>query len=444
MQTYESKLVSAEEAVKVVKSGDWVDYSFCLGQPVALDKALAARKDELTDVKVRGGLTLFPLEIVECDPKQEHFSFVSWHLGGYERKLSDKGQCHHIPLLYRHMPQFYRKSLEVDVAFVSVAAMDSKGFFNFSLNNSASRAIVEKAKIVVVEVNENLPLIPGGSDNFIHIDEVDYIVASGNPEVPALGAVQSSEIDKKIAELIIPELCDGATIQLGVGSLPNAIGSMIATSDLKNLGGHTEMLVDAYMIMTEAGKITNTKKTINRGKTVFTFCAGSKELYEWARNNNGLAAYPVDYVNSPEIMSQNDNLMTINSCLEVDLTGQFNSESAGFRQISGTGGQIDFLTGGYLSKGGKSFICCNSTFTDRKTKKMQSRILPALTTGSIVTAPRSHAHKVVTEWGIADLAGRSVWERTERLIAIAHPDFRDELIAEAEKHHMWRQSNKKA
>lgn len=443
MQAYKSKFVSAEEAVQVVKSGDWVDYSFCLAQPVALDKALAARKDELSDVKVRGGLVLRPLEIIECDPEGTHFSYLSWHLGGYERKLSDKGRCHHIPLLYRHMPVFYRKSLEVDVAFISVSKMDDRGFFNFSLNNSASRAIVEKAKIVILEVNENLPLIAGGGDNFVHISEVDYVVESGNPEVPALGTVQSSDIDKKIAELIIPELCDGATVQLGVGSLPNAIGAMIASSDLKNLGGHTEMLVDAYMIMTEAGKITNTHKAINRGKTVFTFCAGSKELYDWARNNNGLAAYPVDYVNEPQIMSKNDNLMTINSCLEVDLTGQFNSESSGFRQISGTGGQIDFSTGSYLSNGGKGFICCNSTFTDKKTGKMQSRILPALAEGSIVTTPRSQAHNVVTEWGIADLAGRSLWERAERLINIAHPDFRDELVAEAEKRHIWRKANKK-
>lgn len=441
-QEYQEKLVSAEKAVQVVKSGDWVDYSFCLATPVTLDKALAERKEELEDVKIRGGLSLTPLAVVECDPEQEHFTFMSWHMSGYERKLGDQGRCYHIPLLYRHMPVFYRKSLEVDVAMICVAPMDDKGFFNFSLNNSASRAIVEKAKVVILEVNENLPVIPAGEENAVHISEVSYVVEGENPDIPVLKSPASGETDHKIAEIIIGQLCDGATIQLGVGALPNAIGEMIAASDLKNLGGHTEMLVDAYMKMTEAGKLNNTLKNINRGKTVFTFCAGSKELYDWTRNNAGLAACPVDYVNDPKVMSQNDNLMTINSCLEVDITGQFNSESAGLRQISGTGGQIDFLTGGYLSKGGKSFICCNSTFTDKKTGKTKSRILPWLGEGCIVTAPRSQAHCLVTEWGVADLAGRSLWERAERIINVAHPDFQESLVEAAEKRHIWRKHNK--
>ncbi len=440
-QEYQSKLVSASEAVKVVKSGDWVDYSFCLGQPIALDKALAARRDELTDVKIRGGLCLSPLAVVECDETQEHFTFMSWHLGGYERKLSDRGLCHYIPMLYRSMPHFYRRSLEVDVAMICVTPMDRDGFFHFSLNNSASRAIVERAGTVILEVNENLPAV-GGLESSVHISEVDFIVEGENPPLPTLGRATSTDTDRKIAELIMPKLCDGATIQLGIGGLPNTIGEMIAASDLKDLGIHTEMLVDAYMIMAEAGKITNMKKRTDTGKGLFTFCAGSAELYDWVRGNGNVVSGPVDYVNSPDVMAQNDNFMSINSCIEVDLTGQFNSESSGMRQISGTGGQVDFLTGAYLSQGGQAFICCNSTFMDKKTGKLQSRILPFFGPGTIVTAPRSQAHYLVTEWGIADLAGRSLWERAERIIGVAHPDFRDELIAAAEKRGVWRRSNR--
>ncbi len=441
IQEYQSKLVSATEAVKIVKSGDWVDYSFCLGQPVALDKALAARRDELKDVKIRGGLCLSPLAVVECDDTQEHFTYVSWHLGGYERKLSDRGLCHYIPMLYRSMPLLYRKSLEVDVAMICVTPMDRNGFFHFSLNNSASRAIVERAKYIILEVNEQLPFV-GGIEASVHISEVDKVVEGDNPPLPTLGQAKATDTDRKIAELIMPRLCDGATIQLGIGGLPNTIGGMIAASDLKDLGVHTEMLVDAYMEMAEAGKITNIRKKTDIGKSLFTFCAGSAALYDWVRGNGNVISGPVDYVNSPTVMAQNDSFMSINSCIEVDLTGQFNSESAGIRHISGTGGQVDFLTGAYLSKGGQAFICCNSTFTDRKTGKLQSRILPVFEPGTIVTAPRSQAHCLVTEWGLVELAGRSLWERAERIISVAHPDFRDSLIASAEKRGIWRRSNR--
>ena len=441
IQEYQSKLVSADEAVKMVKSGDWVDYSFCLAQPISLDKALAARRDELTDVKIRGGLFFSPIAAVECDPTKEHFTYMSWHLSGYERKLADRGLCYYIPMLYRSMPQFYRKSLDVDVAMICVTPMDKNGYFHFSLNNSASRAIVEKAKKVILEINTRLPIV-GGHETSVHISEVDLIVEGENPPLPVLGNAAATETDRKIAELIMPQLCDGATIQLGIGGLPNTIGEMIAASDLKNLGVHTEMLVDAYMVMAEAGKITNFRKRTDPGKSLFTFCAGSAALYDWVADNYNVISGPVDYVNSPTVMARNDNFMSINSCVELDLTGQFNSETAGMRQISGTGGQVDFLTGAYLSNGGRAFICCNSTFKDKKTGQLRSRILPFFDPGTVVTAPRSQSHCLVTEWGLVDLAGRSLWERAEGIIGVAHPDFRDELIAAAEKRGVWRRSNK--
>ncbi|WP_371375889.1 acetyl-CoA hydrolase/transferase family protein [Sporomusa aerivorans] len=442
MSEYKAKLVSAETAVRVVKNGDWVDYNFGLAQPAVCDKALALRKDELRNVKVRGGLLLRPIEIVKADPDREHFCYNSWHLSGLERKLSDQGLCHYIPMVYRNMPLYYRKSLEVDVAILSVPPMDANGYFSFSLTNSACKAITERAKVVILEINENLPVVAGGQHNCIHLSDVDFIVESDNPALPVIAPAEVSAIDKKIAALIMQELSDGATIQLGVGALPNAVGTMIAESGLKNLGIHTEMLVDAYMAMASAGKITNSHKNIDKGKGVFSFCAGSKELYDWVGNNTAVATYPIDYTNDPHIMAANDNLITINNCVEVDILGQVTSETSGSRQISGTGGQLDFLTGGYMSNGGKSFICFTSTYTDKRTGQVHSRVRTSLPENAVVTNPRTQAHYLVTEWGTADLAGRSTWERAERIIQIAHPDFREELIKGAGKLGIWCKTNK--
>jgi len=442
IREYQSKLVSAVQAVKVVKSGDWVDYNFGLAQPIVLDQALAARKEELLDIKVRGGMMLNPLKIVEDDPLREHFCYNSWHFSGLERKLHDRGLCNYIPMIYRHMPLFYRKSLDVDVAMFSVTPMDKNGYFGFSLTNSASSAICERAKIIILEVNDKLPVVDCGRENFIHISDVDFVVESGNPTLPVINPSTAGEVDQKIAELVMKEIEDGSTIQLGVGALPNAVGNLIAESDLKDLGLHTEMLVDAYMTMVKRGKVTNKYKTIDKGKGVWTFCAGSQELYDWVNGNTALASYPSDYINNPSVMATNDKLVTINNCIEVDLLGQVNAETSGIRQISGTGGQLDFLTGGYMSKGGKSFICFSSTFTNKKTGVVKSRIIPSFSENTVVTNPRTQAHYFVTEWGIADLAGHTTWERAERIINIAHPDFREGLIKDAERLKIWRKTNK--
>jgi len=440
---YREKLVSPEVAVSVVKSGDWVDYNFCLAQPVVLDEALAKRKDELTGVKVRGGMRMLPLRIIEADQTGEHFSYATWHTTGYERKFMDAGIITHTPMVYRNMPLYYRKSLSVDVAMFTVSPMDDEGFFSFSFTNSASRAIADRAKVVILEVNEKLPFIPQGYQNKIHISDVTYVVESGNPELPVIPAVPSTDIDRRIASLIMPRIRDGATVQLGIGALPNAIGSMIIDSDLKNIGMHTEMLVDAYMLMFEAGKITNTNKGVDKGVGMFTFCAGSAELYEWARNNtHRLATGPTDYTNDPSVIAKHPGMVAVNSCVEVDILGQVTSETSGKRQISGSGGQLDFLNGGYLSEGGQSYVCCTSTYTDKEGKP-HSRIRPSLPQYSVVTDPRTEVHCVVTEWGVADLAGRSIWERAERLINIAHPDFREELFRRAEELGFWKRSNKK-
>ncbi|MDD2402042.1 MAG: acetyl-CoA hydrolase/transferase C-terminal domain-containing protein [Clostridia bacterium] len=439
---YKSKLRTAKKAVQIVKSGDWVDYTFGLTVPVALDQALADRKEELKDVKVRGAFSSHPLQVIEKDPLRETFFYSSWHLSGYERRMSDKGLCNYCPMIFRNMPLYYNKSLTVDVAMFMVAPMDKYGYFNLSVTNSANLAIAKNARTVIVEVNTKMPRALGGNSEVIHISDVDYIVEGDNPDLYTVQDIQPTEVDLKVAKQIVNKLEDGTNIQLGVGGMPNSVGKMIAQSDLRDLGMHTEMMVDAYLDIFKAGKLTNKRKNINKNKGIWTFCVGSKELYDWVDDNPGLASYPVDYTNDPTIIGQQDKMVSINNCIEVDLFGQVSAESVGTRAISGTGGQLDFVTGAYQSKGGKSFVCFSSTYVDKKTGEVKSRVLPTLPSGEVVTDPRSQVHYFVTEWGMANLAGRSAWERAELIIGIAHPDFREELIQDAQKMKIWRYSNK--
>ncbi|WP_066635610.1 acetyl-CoA hydrolase/transferase family protein [Desulfolucanica intricata] len=439
---YRQKLVSADEAVKVVKSGDWVDYGDFAGSVQDLDRALAKRKDELLDVKVRSVTRAAPAEICNVDPEGQHFTYNNWHFSGLDRKYSDQGLCYFIPFLFREAPSMYRNFLDVDVAMLTVSPMDEHGFFNFGLQSAFSKATIDKAKIVIVEVNQNMPRVLGGYEECVHITDVDYIVESSNWAIPQIPAPKITEVDQKIAQMIVNELEDGSCIQLGIGGMPNAVGKLIAQSDLKNLGVHTEMFVDAYVDMYEAGRVTGLNKSIDKGKMVFTFAMGTQKLYDFCHNNPIIASYPVDYTNTPHIMAQNEKLVSINNAIEIDLFGQVCSESAGIRQISGTGGQVDFFEGAYLSKGGKAFCCFTATFKDKQ-GNLKSRIKPLLTPGAIVTTPRTVAMYIVTEYGIVNLKGKSTWERAEALISIAHPEFHDELIKEAEKMNIWRKSNKK-
>ncbi|MFV0315223.1 MAG: acetyl-CoA hydrolase/transferase family protein [Anaerotignum sp.] len=440
-QEYQSKLKTPEEAVRVVKDGDWVDYGTGVGMPYLLDYALAKRRGELKDVKVRGNLVLRPLQIVEQDRAQETFTYQSWHCSGYERKLCDEGLCYYTPMLFRNETEYYRKFLTVNVAMISVAPMDRLGYFSFSLSNCTTKAIVDVADIVILEVDENLPNVYGGKDDCIHISEVDFVVEGEHPMLSQLPVPKATEIDQKIAHQIMPHLFDGAVVQLGIGGMPNSVGNLIAESDLKHLGMHTELLSDAFVDLYEAGKLDNSRKTLHKDKGVFGIALGSQRLYDWVADNRGLISFPMDYVNSPDVMAQMDGLISINSCIGIDLYGQVSSESSGVRHISGTGGQLDFTTGAFMSPGGKGFICLASTFTD-KAGQMHSRILPKFTGGDIITTPRTQAYYIVSEYGCVNLAGRSTWERAEMIISLAHPDFRDDLIKEAQKQNIWRRSNR--
>lgn len=442
-QEYQSKLKTADEAVKVVQSGDWVDFGWCTGTPDALDRALARRTDELRDVKVRGGILLKPLAIFEREDAGEHFCWNSWHMGGLERKLIARGCAYYSPLRYSELPRYYRENIQPDdVAMFVVAPMDKHGYFNFGPNASHLMAICETAKHIIVEVNENMPRCLGGMEEGIHISQVDAIVEGENPAIGELGGGgPATDIDKAVAKLIVDEIPNGACLQLGIGGMPNAVGSLIAESDLKDLGVHTEMYVDAFVDIARAGKINGSKKNIDRFRQTYAFGAGTKKMYDYLDENPELMSAPVDYTNDVRNIAKLDNFISINNAVDFDLFGQINAESAGTKHISGAGGQLDFVMGAYMSHGGKSIVCCSSTFT-RKDGTVESRIQPTLAPGSIVTDTRANTHYLVTEYGKVCLKGLSTWERTEKIISIAHPDFRDWLIEEADKMHIWRRSNK--
>ncbi|MBQ9579931.1 MAG: butyryl-CoA:acetate CoA-transferase, partial [Lachnospiraceae bacterium] len=291
-----------------------------------------------------------------------------------------------------------------------------------------------------VEVNEHLPKVRGGYDECIHISEVDFIVEGEHDNFPDIHGAEPTETDIKIAEHILPYIVDGATLQLGIGSIPNAVGEIIAKSDLKDLGMHTELCSDAFLSLYMSGKLTNKKKKIDKGKGVYGCAVGSRDLYNWLDDNPGVMAYPLEYVNRPGVIEQIDHMVSINSCVSVDLYGQVAAESSGARQISGTGGQLDFLIGASASSGGKAFICMSSIYVDKE-GMTHSTITPQFN-GDIITSPRSQIYFLATEYGVVNLEGLSTWERAEKIISIAHPAFRDNLIKEAEARKIWRKSSK--
>jgi len=438
---YSQKLSTADEVADLVKSGDRIFFSEFALRPESLDEALARRAGKLTGVMVEGVCITTVPKFIEADPAREHFVYNDWHFSGVSRKLYQQGLCSYIPFTYHQGPRVVRKYKEYDYVFVSARPMDSQGYFNFGMCNSLTSAAITKAKNVVVEINGNMPHCLGGNQESVHISRVDYIVEGKNPPIMEIKPSAPSETDEKIARHIMKEIEDGACLQLGIGGLPNVIGSLIAGSDLKDLGIHTEMLVDSMVDLYNEGRITGNFKTIDRFKMVYTFAMGTRKLYDFLHNNSACASYPVNYTNDPRIIGVNNKVVAINNAVEIDLFSQVCSESAGTAQISGTGGQFDFIFGAFYSRGGKGIIGLSSTFTD-KAGTVRSRIVPTLQPGSIVTVPRSIVQYVATEYGIVQLKGKSTWERAEALISIAHPAFRDELIRQAQDMKIWLTRNR--
>lgn len=367
------KFVTPETAVQAVRSGDWVDYGFGAGFPELLDQALAARKGGVRDVKVRGGLVIRPrIEIVESDPEQESFTYYSWHIGDYERKLQTRGLVKFLPVMLRSLPYLYRdKHIRCDVAFVPVSRPDEDGYCGLGISNYAWRTIFESARTVIFEINEHYPRLQG---------------------------------------------------------VPYTVAKMLAESDKHDLGCHTGTISDAFLELYRAGKLTNARKELDTGRSAWNLAMGSQAIYDW------LDAEPeffhpgdLDYIHSVERIAKLSNVISINGGVQLDLMGQENAESAGTRQLSGIGGQMDFLEGAYRSQGGKGFICINASRVTKDGER-KSNIVAAIPSGSTVSAPRTMIQHVATEYGIAVLSSKSLRERAEAMAAIAHPDFREELM----------------
>jgi len=423
------RTISADDAAGLVRSGMWIDYGTTLAQPDTFDAALGARIHELSGIKIRNCITLRPRAALEADPGGEHVQLFSLHFSGYDRKLHDAGRCHYLPVNLGEIPDYYRRFMPpADIAILKTCPMDSEGFFNFGPTNLWHRAIVEQARTVIVETSEAMPRVLGANAG-VHRSEVDYIVAGDNKPIPELPNPPPSEVERAVARLIAEEIEDGACLQIGIGGMPNAVCALLAESGVQDLGVHSEMLPDGIADLYRKGRINGRRKAIDTGKIVYSFALGSQALYRTLDRNPDMLCNPVEYTNAPHIIMRNPCAVAINSTTQVDLQGQAASESDGNRHLTGTGGQLQFVRGAYASEGGKSFICLPSTYDKRGERR--SRIVPNLTPGNIVTTPRTDMMYVVTEYGIANLKGKSVPERARALIGIAHPDFREGLERDA-------------
>lgn len=424
-----AKKITATEAAALVKSGHWLDYSACLGQPDVFDEALGARAKELTGVNIRCSLCAKPRAVLELDPEGKHFHWYSWHLSAYERHKSDAGLATHIPEHLGEIPDYYRRFLPpIDIAVVKVRPAGADGVFNFGPTGLWARAIIESARVVIVETSNAVPFAYG-KDNGIHISEVDYVIEGDDAPLPELKAPPVSDIDRMIAGRIAGEFEDGACLQIGIGGLPNAVCSLLRDSGAKDLGIHTEMLTDGLIDLYKAGIVNGARKQLDPGKIVYSFAHGSQHMYDAVDGNPDMHCCATDYTNLPHIVMQNDKVFSINSTTQMDLQGQAASESDGHRHLSGTGGQAQFARGAYASKGGKSFICMPSVFEKKGVRK--SRVVLNLTPGNIVTTPRTDIMFVATEYGLVNLKGLPIPARVKAMISLAHPDFREELERQA-------------
>lgn len=422
VEDYKKKLCSPEEAVLDIKSGDRVFISGNAATPFVLVEELSKRKEELQDVELVHVLLLGDDPLAK--PEMEgHFRHNSLFVGPADRKAINEGRADYLPIFLHQIPElFFSDQMPLDVAILQLSPPDEHGFMSFGVEILCSKAAAETAKIVIAQVNDKMPRILG--DSFIHVSRVDRIVEESRP-LPELKKKPFSDVESKIGQLIAGLIDDGATLQLGIGGIPDAV--LAALRNRRDLGIHTEMVSDGVMEAIESGVITGSKKTFHPGKVVLTFLLGSKKLYEFAHNNPVFEGHPTDYTNHPFNVARNDNMVAINSAIEVDLTGQVCSDSIGTYIYSGFGGQVDFIRGAAHSKGGRPIIALPSTAKDGEL----SRIVPYLKKGAGVVTTRADVKYVVTEFGVAYIWGKNLQERTRALINIAHPKFRSELIKEA-------------
>jgi len=426
-EEYKSKLVSMNEAAQQVQSGDYLSVPPSAAEPRALCAAIARRVEagELENISVNNVYT-FGRDNPIWDPKLKGKVIVSpLFLNTAQRWAIDEGICEFTPVYYNDCCALYeRGDLPLDVFIAEVSPMDEHGYFSFGCGVSNSQSCARVAKTVILQANPNQPRVFG--DSFIHISDVDYVVEDDQP-LPEIPDIPVSEKDQKIAAYIAELIPNGATLQVGVGGVPNAVCKLL--KDKRELGIHTEVIGDAILDLIECGAVTNSKKNIHTGKSVFTFALGSRRLYDFINDNPGVESYQVGHTNDPYVIGQHDNLIAMNATLQVDLTGQCCSESIGPRQYSAVGGQADFARGAFLSKGGKSFLCLYSTAKEGTL----STIVPYLDLGASVSTQKQSIMYIVTEYGLAKMTGKTLRQRAKQLIDIAHPDFREALRAEARK-----------
>lgn len=418
LDQYKSKIVSLEEAVGVVKSGDKIFLSGNAATPLLLTEALAKRALELQSVEVNH-LLLMGDDPLSKTGVESHFRHNSLFVGPGDRRSINEGTSDYVPVHLSEVPALFRDNyISLDVALIHLSPPDAHGFMSFGVECATSKAAAENAKIVVAQVNERMPRTLG--DVFIPVSRVDKIVECSVP-LMELEHAKSTDIEKKIADHIAPMIEDGATMQLGIGGIPDAVLERLEGKH--HLGIHTEMISDGVVRAIEKGIITSQKKNLHPGKVVSTFVLGSQNLYEYVHNNPLFELHPCDYTNNPFVIAQNDKMVAINSAIEVDITGQVCADSIGPKIYSGFGGQVDFIRGAAYSKGGRPIIALPSTTKDGTV----SRIVPQLKLGAGVVTTRADVHYVVTEYGVASLHGKNVRQRAEALIAIAHPDFQKQL-----------------
>ncbi len=421
---YENRVVSAEEAVQHIHSNQRL---FITGNCSVPQKVLAALVDyapHLENVEICQALTVGPADYVKPE-LQGHLRVNTMFISPNVRKAVHEGRADFTPVLLSEFPLlFKRKILPIDVALIHVSPPDEHGFCSFGIEVGLTKSVAESATTIIAEVNQQMPRTLG--DSFIHVSRLTYLVPTDYelPELP-MGDEGESAIYQKIATYISELIPDGATMQMGIGAIPDAVLKHLFGK--KDLGIHTEMFSDGVIDLVDAGVVTNSRKTLHPGKIIAGFILGTKRLYKWVDDNPIIELHPTEYVNDPFIIAQNDKMVAINSAIEVDLTGQVCADSIGHRLFSGVGGQLDFIYGSSRSKGGVPIIALPSTAKDI------SRIVATLKPGAGVVTTRNHVHYVVTEYGIADLYGKTIRQRAQALINIAHPQFREELTRQAKE-----------
>ena len=416
-RAYSDRFCTAEEAIKSIGNNAHVVFGHSAGVPQAVPAAMAKHHKEFSNVRIYHMLTFDP-GLCYGEQMARNFRHITNFAGANTRKALADDRADFFPCFFSQVPALFDTVFPIDVAVVQVSRPDRNGNCSFGTSCDYTKPAAEKAKIVIAEMNDQMPYVYG--ENYIHISKFTHIVPVSYPlyEVPP---AQITDVERRIGQNCASLIDDGSTLQMGIGNIPNAVLSFL--KDKRDLGIHTEMFSDGIIDLVEQGVINGSRKTLHRGKLIATFLAGTKHLYDFVHCNSYIDLYPVDYVNDPRVIAQNDNMVSINSCIEVDLMGQVASETIGSRQFSGAGGQMDFVRGTSWSKGGKSIIAMPSTASGGRI----SRIVPHLTPGASVTTSRNDVQYIVTEYGVAHLRGKTMNERAESLIAIAHPDFRDGL-----------------